>query len=180
MTFCSLISLSGDRFGADSWHIHDSNTLYTCILQYNIGIPTLYMENLKVRTNAFPYHVFYKSMRKFTVENWSIHWWLDWMACLKLLHWLWIWIKCIYQLGLHSSSHALLACGDHWACVFQVQPQIQMSCSQLHKRAERIGCMLMEKGRLNTGDHVALIYPPGNFSIPDSLGILNFQISFHI
>lgn len=45
--------------------------------------------------------------------------------------------------------------------VFQVQPQIQMSCSQLHKRAERIGCMLMEKGRLNTGDHVALIYPPG-------------------
>lgn len=44
---------------------------------------------------------------------------------------------------------------------YQVQPQIQMSCSQLHKRAERIGCMLMEKGRLNTGDHVALIYPPG-------------------
>lgn len=43
----------------------------------------------------------------------------------------------------------------------KVQPQIQMSCSQLHKRAERIGCMLMEKGRLNTGDHVALIYPPG-------------------
>lgn len=49
--------------------------------------------------------------------------------------------------------------------VFQVQPQIQMSCSQLHKRAERIGCMLMEKGRLNTGDHVALIYPPGQFLI---------------
>lgn len=49
--------------------------------------------------------------------------------------------------------------------VFQVQPQIQMSCSQLHKRAERIGCMLMEKGRLNTGDHVALIYPPGQSQI---------------
>lgn len=51
--------------------------------------------------------------------------------------------------------------------VFQVQPQIQMSCSQLHKRAERIGCMLMEKGRLNTGDHVALIYPPGQSQIID-------------
>ena len=36
-----------------------------------------------------------------------------------------------------------------------------LTCSQLHKKAERIACLLMEKGRLNTGDHVALIYPPG-------------------
>ncbi|CAM1294712.1 DIP2 (predicted) [Pycnogonum litorale] len=35
-----------------------------------------------------------------------------------------------------------------------------LTCSQLHKRAERVGCFLLEKGRLNTGDHVALIYPP--------------------
>lgn len=62
MTFFSLISISRDKFGADFRQSHDSNTLYTCILQYNIGIPTLYMENLKVRTNALPYHVSYKSM----------------------------------------------------------------------------------------------------------------------
>lgn len=36
-----------------------------------------------------------------------------------------------------------------------------LTCSQLHKKAERIACLLLEKGRLNTGDHVALIYPPG-------------------
>ena len=36
-----------------------------------------------------------------------------------------------------------------------------LTCSQLHKRAERIGAHLIEKGRVNTGDHVALIYPPG-------------------
>ncbi|XP_035213720.1 disco-interacting protein 2 homolog A-like isoform X1 [Stegodyphus dumicola] len=36
-----------------------------------------------------------------------------------------------------------------------------LTCSQLHKRAERVACMLLEKGKLNTGDHVALIYPPG-------------------
>ncbi|UYV60395.1 DIP2 [Cordylochernes scorpioides] len=36
-----------------------------------------------------------------------------------------------------------------------------LTCSQLHKRAERVGCLLLEKGKLNTGDHVALIYPPG-------------------
>lgn len=36
-----------------------------------------------------------------------------------------------------------------------------LTCSQLHKRAERVGAYLLEKGRVNTGDHVALIYPPG-------------------
>uniref|UniRef100_A0A8C9G7V2 Disco interacting protein 2 homolog A n=1 Tax=Pavo cristatus TaxID=9049 RepID=A0A8C9G7V2_PAVCR len=35
------------------------------------------------------------------------------------------------------------------------------SCMQLHKRAERVAAALMEKGRLNVGDHVALVYPPG-------------------
>jgi acyl-CoA synthetase (AMP-forming)/AMP-acid ligase II len=38
---------------------------------------------------------------------------------------------------------------------------LTLTCSQLHKRAERIGAHLLEKGRVNTGDHVALIYPPG-------------------
>ncbi|XP_061648425.1 disco-interacting protein 2 homolog A isoform X6 [Phyllopteryx taeniolatus] len=33
------------------------------------------------------------------------------------------------------------------------------SCLQLHKRAERVAAALM--GRLNTGDHVALVYTPG-------------------
>ncbi|KAF3843036.1 hypothetical protein F7725_001885 [Dissostichus mawsoni] len=33
------------------------------------------------------------------------------------------------------------------------------TCLQLHKRAERVATALM--GRLNTGDHVALVYPPG-------------------
>ncbi|XP_053090595.1 disco-interacting protein 2 homolog A isoform X4 [Pangasianodon hypophthalmus] len=35
------------------------------------------------------------------------------------------------------------------------------SCVQLHKRAERVAVALMERGRLNAGDHVALVYPPG-------------------
>ncbi|KAJ3592313.1 hypothetical protein NHX12_007441 [Muraenolepis orangiensis] len=35
------------------------------------------------------------------------------------------------------------------------------SCLQLHKRAERVAVALVEKGRLNAGDHVALVYPPG-------------------
>lgn len=38
---------------------------------------------------------------------------------------------------------------------------VTLTCSQLHKRAERVGAHLLEKGRVNTGDHVALIYPPG-------------------
>ncbi|XP_072594609.1 disco-interacting protein 2 homolog A isoform X4 [Vulpes vulpes] len=35
------------------------------------------------------------------------------------------------------------------------------TCVQLHKRAERVAAALMEKARLNIGDHVALVYPPG-------------------
>ena len=45
--------------------------------------------------------------------------------------------------------------------MLQGQPAALMSCSQLHKKAERIGASLMDKAKLNTGDHVALIYPPG-------------------
>lgn len=38
---------------------------------------------------------------------------------------------------------------------------VTISCIGLHKKAERVACLLLERGRLNTGDHVALIYPPG-------------------
>lgn len=40
-------------------------------------------------------------------------------------------------------------------------PTGTLSCAQLHKRAERVACTLVERGRINSGDHVALIYPPG-------------------
>ncbi|KAK5969308.1 Disco-interacting protein 2 C [Trichostrongylus colubriformis] len=35
------------------------------------------------------------------------------------------------------------------------------TCASLLKRAERIGAFLVERGRLNAGDHVALIFSPG-------------------
>lgn len=36
-----------------------------------------------------------------------------------------------------------------------------LTCVQLHKRAEKIAAMLAERGHLQDGDHVALVYPPG-------------------
>ncbi len=36
------------------------------------------------------------------------------------------------------------------------------TCSQLHKRAEKITAALLERGGINTGDNVVLLYPPGN------------------
>lgn len=36
-----------------------------------------------------------------------------------------------------------------------------VTCHTLFKKAERIGVLLLEKGHLNVGDHVALIFPPG-------------------
>lgn len=35
------------------------------------------------------------------------------------------------------------------------------TCSQLHKRAEKITAVLVERGGVNTGDNVVLLYPPG-------------------
>ena len=37
---------------------------------------------------------------------------------------------------------------------------------QLHKRAEKIAVMLLERGHLQDGDHVALVYPPGEKAVP--------------
>lgn len=37
-----------------------------------------------------------------------------------------------------------------------------LTCIQLHKKAEKIATLLYERGQLRDGDHVALVYPPGN------------------
>ncbi|XP_044160849.1 disco-interacting protein 2 homolog A isoform X1 [Bufo gargarizans] len=46
------------------------------------------------------------------------------------------------------------------------------SCLQLHKRAERVAAGLLEKARLNVGDHVALVFPPGIDLIATFFGCL--------
>uniref|UniRef100_A0A665WPT9 Disco-interacting protein 2 homolog B-A-like n=1 Tax=Echeneis naucrates TaxID=173247 RepID=A0A665WPT9_ECHNA len=38
---------------------------------------------------------------------------------------------------------------------------VTASCVQLHKRAEKIAAALTEKGSINTGENVVLLYPPG-------------------
>uniref|UniRef100_A0A671KWH7 Disco-interacting protein 2 homolog C-like n=1 Tax=Sinocyclocheilus anshuiensis TaxID=1608454 RepID=A0A671KWH7_9TELE len=47
----------------------------------------------------------------------------------------------------------------------QVNSEIRISysltCLQLHKRAEKIATLLYERGQLQDGDHVALVYSPG-------------------
>lgn len=36
-----------------------------------------------------------------------------------------------------------------------------MNCLQLHKKAEKLALAAIENGKLKSGDHVALVYPPG-------------------
>ena len=36
-----------------------------------------------------------------------------------------------------------------------------MNCLQLHKKAEKLALGAIENGKLKSGDHVALVYPPG-------------------
>lgn len=45
--------------------------------------------------------------------------------------------------------------------MLQSPAQVTLSCVQLHKKAERIAAVLVEKARLNSGQHVALLFPPG-------------------
>lgn len=45
--------------------------------------------------------------------------------------------------------------------VLQGAVSSSLTCLQLHKRAERVAALLMERGGLQEGDHVALVYPPG-------------------
>ncbi|XP_065052203.1 disco-interacting protein 2-like isoform X2 [Rhopilema esculentum] len=47
-----------------------------------------------------------------------------------------------------------------------------LTCLQLHKRAERFAYLCIEQAKLKTGDHVALLYPPGLDLITAVLGCL--------
>lgn len=64
--------------------------------------------------------------------------------------------KVPFKLPHHSENDLLL--------FFALQGAVSSSltCLQLHKRAERVATLLMERGGLQEGDHVALVYPPGS------------------
>lgn len=59
-----------------------------------------------------------------------------------------------------SSVHSAVVC----LSVLQGVPVCTATCAQLHKRAEKITATLMERGGLNTGDNVVLLYPPGELT----------------
>lgn len=53
--------------------------------------------------------------------------------------------------------------------VFQGAAVSTATCVQLHKRAEKIAAALTEKGSINTGENVVLLYPPSETPPPLSL-----------
>lgn len=57
------------------------------------------------------------------------------------------------QTNPDQNLFTLLNCKNHVAGT--------MSALQLHKKAEKFAIVSIEQGRLSSGDHVALIYPPG-------------------
>ncbi|OUC49051.1 putative AMP-binding enzyme [Trichinella nativa] len=59
------------------------------------------------------------------------------------------------------NSKRVVTVGQSIACEFQGAEVTSLTCANLMRRADRIGCLLLEKGRLNVGDHVALIFAPG-------------------
>lgn len=49
------------------------------------------------------------------------------------------------------------------------------TCVQLHKRAEKIAAALTEKGSINTGENVVLLYPPGGLRLISPVCVLVLQ-----
>uniref|UniRef100_A0A8C1RXM1 Disco-interacting protein 2 homolog Ca n=1 Tax=Cyprinus carpio TaxID=7962 RepID=A0A8C1RXM1_CYPCA len=70
--------------------------------------------------------------------------------------------KRIAQHGASIFIHHSLSLPSHSFLTSSKQTVLSsLTCLQLHKRAEKIAAMLMERGHLQDGDHVALVYPPG-------------------
>lgn len=53
------------------------------------------------------------------------------------------------------------------------------TCVQLHKRAEKIAAALTEKGSINTGENVVLLYPPSESCYCFLLCVFDFWAFFH-
>lgn len=68
-------------------------------------------------------------------------------------------------------------------CVTAVLQGVAVStatCVQLHKRAEKIAAALTEKGSINTGENVVLLYPPSESCCRFPVACVCFSgISFH-
>uniref|UniRef100_A0A3Q4N4K0 Disco interacting C n=1 Tax=Neolamprologus brichardi TaxID=32507 RepID=A0A3Q4N4K0_NEOBR len=63
---------------------------------------------------------------------------------------------------IEDNDQARKVCVRGGSAGFLVSPHTSsLTCVQLHKRAEKIAAMLAERGHLQDGDHVALVYPPG-------------------
>jgi len=57
----------------------------------------------------------------------------------------------------------LLRCAKSAIAVMSLYLQgtpVVVTCSQLHRKAEKVAAVILEKGKRNVGDHVALVYPP--------------------
>lgn len=67
-------------------------------------------------------------------------------------------------------------------CLFVPQgvPVCTATCAQLHKRAEKITATLMERGGLNTGDNVVLLYPPGERTALSPLCLFLPSLRLHV
>jgi acyl-CoA synthetase (AMP-forming)/AMP-acid ligase II len=68
---------------------------------------------------------------------------------------------CLYTVINSKVNFLLFSLLDFNLFFFKSQETHKLTCSQLHKKAERVGCLLIDKAQLNSGDHVALIFGPG-------------------
>uniref|UniRef100_A0A674D558 Disco-interacting protein 2 homolog B-A-like n=1 Tax=Salmo trutta TaxID=8032 RepID=A0A674D558_SALTR len=79
------------------------------------------------------------------------------------------------DLGMIEDQDLIRKVGPPQDLSLIITPGVAVStatCVQLHKRAEKIAAALTEKGSINTGDNVVLLYPPGIDLITSFYGCL--------
>lgn len=82
--------------------------------------------------------------------------------------------QAIHKLKNTVCMHVML----HMRVIIPVLQGVAVStatCVQLHKRAEKIAAALTEKGSINTGENVVLLYPPGGLRLMSPVCVLVLQ-----
>ena len=103
-------------------------------------------ETLRFRAQKTPEHVL------FSLLDSKVH---VWRRPFCLLNWPISVIHC------HNCSSRTVRARAKYCNIPQAHVAHKYTCSQLHRKAERIAGFTLEKAKLNSGDNVALLFPAG-------------------
>lgn len=122
--------------------LHKKDCKYICLIWVNVVSPSVLSDTEKEKVRPHTSFGAWESFTEFDSKAHAFDVVSDWPHLLPLY----------FITELRPCVYCLL---------FQGTTVCTASCLQLHKRAERIAAVLGDKGHLNAGENVVLLYPPG-------------------